>query len=71
MNISAKFWDRLANNLDRQGESYKQVHIKNVENAKKYLSMSDRVLDYGCATGTAAFEIADQVQEIRGIDISP
>ena len=70
MNISAMFWDRLANNFDEQEGRYKHAHIKTVENAKKYLNASDLVLDYGCATGTTAFELADQVKEIHGIDIS-
>ena len=70
MNISEKFWDMLAKNFDEQSEGYKQVHIKTVENAKKYLNAGDLVLDYGCATGTTAIEIADHVKEIHGIDIS-
>jgi 2-polyprenyl-3-methyl-5-hydroxy-6-metoxy-1,4-benzoquinol methylase len=70
MNISAKFWDALANSFDEQEGRYKHAHIKTVENAKKYLNASDLVLDYGCATGTTAFELADQVKEIHGIDIS-
>jgi len=64
------FWDMLAKNFDEQSEGYKQVHIKTVENAKKYLNAGDLVLDYGCATGTTAIEIADHVKEIHGIDIS-
>jgi ubiquinone/menaquinone biosynthesis C-methylase UbiE len=70
MNISAWFWDSLANSFDEQEGRYKHAHLKAVENAKKYLNASDLVLDYGCATGTTAFEIAGQVKAIRGIDIS-
>lgn len=71
MNISAMFWNSLANNFDQQEGRYKQAHIKAVENAKEYLNVSDPVLDYGSATGTTAIEIADQAREIHGIDISP
>jgi 2-polyprenyl-3-methyl-5-hydroxy-6-metoxy-1,4-benzoquinol methylase len=71
MNISALFWNRLASNYDEQEEQYQQLHTTVVENAKKYLNASDSVLDYGCATGTKAFDLAGQVKEIHGIDISP
>ncbi|RPI35666.1 MAG: class I SAM-dependent methyltransferase, partial [Methanoregulaceae archaeon] len=37
---------------------------------KKYLNIGDIVLDYGCATGAMAFEIADNVKKIHGIAIS-
>lgn len=71
MNISEKFWDRLANGFDKQSESYRPSHIKTVENAKKHLKANDLVLDYGCATGLTAIEIADRVKEVHGIDFSP
>ena len=70
MNISAMFWDRLANNFDEQEGQYKHTHLKTVENVTKYLNANDLVLDYGCATGKTACEIAGQVKEVRGIDFS-
>ncbi|MCP4541364.1 MAG: class I SAM-dependent methyltransferase [Chloroflexi bacterium] len=70
MNVSAMFWNMLANNFDEQEGQYQQLQIKVAESAKKYLNVSDLVLDYGCATGAKAFELADQVKEIYGIDIS-
>lgn len=70
MNLSAKLWDFIADKYDNQGEGYQQAHRKTVKNAKKYLHPSDLVLDFGCATGTTAMEIADQVREVQGIDIS-
>lgn len=70
MNISKIFWDMAAGNFDELEGRYRHTHLKTVENTKKYLHMSDLVLDYGCATGTTAVEIADQVKAIHGIDIS-
>lgn len=61
----------LANHFDEQEGRYQNVHVKAVENTKKYLKARDVLLDYGCATGTTAIEIADRVKEIHGIDISP
>lgn len=71
MNISVQFWNMLANNFNEQEGRYKNAHIKTIEHTKKYLNADDLVLDYGCATGTTAFEIADQVKRVRGVDFSP
>jgi 2-polyprenyl-3-methyl-5-hydroxy-6-metoxy-1,4-benzoquinol methylase len=62
-----KFWDRMANQFDKQ-----TIHFEKppVEKAKEYLILTDIVLDYGCATGSVAIEIADNVEEVLGIDIS-
>jgi 2-polyprenyl-3-methyl-5-hydroxy-6-metoxy-1,4-benzoquinol methylase len=65
-----KFWDRSASTYDGSEPSSDPTHIKTVEAAQKYLDVSDVVLDYGCATGTIALEIADHVKEVHGIDIS-
>ncbi len=70
MHKSEKFWDGFANNWDRQAKNPSQTHIKAVENTKIYLNVNDIVLDYGCATGTVAIEIAGKVKEVHGIDIS-
>lgn len=71
MNKSEKFWDRLSNNFDKRvkkhfGENY----IKTMENTKKYLNVSDIVLDYACGTGIIAAELAGNVKKIHAIDIS-
>ncbi len=70
MNKSEKFWDRLAKNYDMGSKKDKRGHIKAVERIKKHLNESDSVLDYGCATGTLALDLADSVNAIHGIDIS-
>jgi 2-polyprenyl-3-methyl-5-hydroxy-6-metoxy-1,4-benzoquinol methylase len=70
MNRSEKFWDRLAGNFDRTGENTDSALLRSVENARKYLTAEDIVLDYGCATGAVAFEIAHMVKNVQGIDIS-
>jgi 2-polyprenyl-3-methyl-5-hydroxy-6-metoxy-1,4-benzoquinol methylase len=70
MNKPEKFWDRVAKNYDNTEERFEPIHAKVVENSKKYLNASDTVLDYGCATGTKAFELAGHVKKLQGIDIS-
>ena len=60
-----KFWNWLAKNYDDE------VGEQTVELTKKYLGKSDTVLDYGCARGAYTIALAGDVNEIRGIDISP
>lgn len=65
-----KIWDFLANSYDESEKNFQLVHIKAVENTKKYLNPDDIVLDYGCGTGTKSFEIAGDVKRVLGVDIS-
>ena len=60
----------MADKHDKAEERFEPIHLKIVEYTKKYLSGSEIVLDYGCATGTKTFELAGNVKEIQGIDIS-
>jgi ubiquinone/menaquinone biosynthesis C-methylase UbiE len=64
---SEKFWDRMANQFDKQTSHFEKPPV---EKAVRYLTLTNNVLDYGCATGSIAIEIADYVKEIKGIDIS-
>lgn len=70
MNKTEKFWDSIAKNFDKSEKRFDQIHIKTIENTKKYLNDSDIVLDYGCGTGTKALELVEKVKIIQGIDIS-
>jgi len=70
MNKSEKFWDRIANQWDKQGNKLDQTSLKAIENTKKYLNIGDIVLDYACGIGTITNEIAANVKEIQAIDIS-
>jgi len=67
---SEKYWDRAANTYDQEEKKDEQTYKKIIENTKKYLKISDIVLDYGCGTGLIANEIADNVKLIHAIDIS-
>jgi 2-polyprenyl-3-methyl-5-hydroxy-6-metoxy-1,4-benzoquinol methylase len=60
----------VAKNYDNTEERFEPIHVRVVENSKKYLKGSDIVLDYGCATGTKAFELAGHAKKIQGIDVS-
>jgi 2-polyprenyl-3-methyl-5-hydroxy-6-metoxy-1,4-benzoquinol methylase len=60
---SEKFWDRTA-------KSFEKIPVKTVEKIREHIKSGDTVLDLGCATGTIVNEIAKDVKEIHGIDIS-
>jgi 2-polyprenyl-3-methyl-5-hydroxy-6-metoxy-1,4-benzoquinol methylase len=67
---SESMWDKLAKNWDTPGVSLGENDLRIIERAKKYLDASNVVLDYGCATGSIAIEMASMAKEVRGIDIS-
>jgi 2-polyprenyl-3-methyl-5-hydroxy-6-metoxy-1,4-benzoquinol methylase len=67
---SESMWDKLAKNWDTPGVSLGENDLRIIERAKKYLDSSNVVLDYGCATGSIAIEMASMAKEVRGIDIS-
>ena len=70
MNKSKEFWNRASNSYDKTEERFEYIHSKSRKNTKKYLDKNNVVLDYGCGTGTTACEVANDVKEIYGIDIS-
>jgi ubiquinone/menaquinone biosynthesis C-methylase UbiE len=63
-------WNKLASGWDKPGISLGENDIKILEKTKKYLNNDSTVLDYGCATGSIALELARQVKEVYGLDIS-
>jgi len=69
---SEMFWDMGAKNMDTyaQNEGLKKLEGRRDEKLKKYLKAGDRVLDYGCGSGTIAIQCAGRVKEIQGIDFA-
>jgi len=70
MNKAEKFWDRMSDRFDTRSRKMDQTELRTLELCRKHLNSGDMVLDFGCAAGTMAFEIADHVKKIHGIDIS-
>jgi len=71
MITAEKLFDISAGNYDKTEEVRFKLHtINTIENTKRYLNTNDIVLDYGCATGTKALELAKTVKMIYAIDIS-
>jgi 2-polyprenyl-3-methyl-5-hydroxy-6-metoxy-1,4-benzoquinol methylase len=70
MSKSEKFWDRAAKRFEGQMNEDDKAAIVTLDLTRKYLQSSDIVLDFACAAGKYALEIAPQVKEVWGIDIS-
>ena len=70
MNKSEKFWDRLSHNYDQTAENDAAHYRESIQTIREHLDGSQRVLDIGCATGIISLEIAGEVKEVQGIDIS-
>jgi len=51
-NSAKKFWDKHASRYDASEKQFEPVSQDILEKTKKYLGPHDRVLDFGCATGT-------------------
>lgn len=70
MNKVENFWDGASHNYDNTEKRFEYIHHQSREKARKFLRSNDRVLDYGCGTGTTSCELSDRVNTIQGIDIS-
>jgi len=50
-NKTEKFWDRTADYYDKIEKRVEMTNLKFIEKAKKYVKVSDIVLDFGCGIG--------------------
>ena len=66
------FWHMNAKNMDTfaENEGLKKFEADRNKKLEKYLPGSDRILDYGCGTGTLALIFAGRAKEIHGIDFA-
>ncbi len=66
-----RIFDKSADTYDKREEKrFEIIHIRNMEKTKKQLNSNDIVLDFGCAIGTKALELANIVNKIDAIDLS-
>ena len=70
MNQTQKFWDKQAKNYDSSERQFEPVFLEVLAKTKAYLNAKDNILDFGCATGTKTFELAEGIKHIHGLDIS-
>lgn len=66
------FWHMNAKSMDTfaENEGLKKFEAERNEKLEKYLPGNNRILDYGCGTGTLSLRFAGRVKEIHGIDFA-
>ena len=65
-----KFWNRIASNYASVPIKDQLLFEKTIDDIQRYLKTDDKLLDFGCGTGTYSIAVADSVKEITAIDIS-
>ena len=69
-NSPEKFWDLISSKYAASPISDKSAYETKITKLKTYLTPAMSVLDVGCATGTQCGDIANNVKQVTGIDIS-
>ena len=65
-----KFWNLISSKYAASPIRDRTAYDKKIQRLKTYLSPESLVLDIGCGTGTQCCDIAADVKQVTGIDIS-
>lgn len=65
------FWEKQATKYDKRMKSFSLEYQRTVERVIEYIHEDSVVLDVACGTGIVSLEIAQYVDKIEAIDISP
>jgi len=71
MEVSPKFWDKIADKYSRQPIADEASYQEKLEKSQSYFRPDMELLEFGCGTGGTAIIHAPHVKHIRAIDISP
>src|SRR5262245_51026994 len=66
----ARFWDRIARKYAADKIADVAGYERTLEHTRRHLKASDKVLEFGCGTGTTALKLAPFVARIVATDIS-
>ena len=69
-NAPEKFWDLISSRYAASPIADRAAYETKLARIKTYLAPEMSVLDIGCATGTQCGDIAGEVRQVTGIDIS-
>ena len=69
-NSPEKFWNLISSKYAASPISDRRAYETKIAKLKAYLKPEMSVLDIGCATGTQCGDIAGNVRQVIGIDIS-
>ena len=67
---NARFWDRIARKYASDPISDMGGYERTLERVRHYLRPGDRVLEFGCGTGTTALKLAPSLENLLATDIS-
>ncbi len=65
-----EFWNLIASRYAASPIADMTAYRTKIENIKPYLSAESVVLDIGCGTGTQCLDLAGNVKQVTGVDIS-
>jgi len=65
-----RFWDRLAEKYARNPVGDMPAYEKTLERTSSWLGERDRILEFGCGTGSTALRLAPAVAHVTATDIS-
>ena len=71
MEVSPRFWDKIAARYSRRPIADEASYRKKLEISQTYFRPDMELLEFGCGTGGTAIIHAPYVRRIRAIDISP
>jgi len=71
MEVSSRFWDKIAVKYSKQSIGDEESYQKKLEESQSYFRPDMELLEFGCGTGSTAIIHAPHVKHIRAIDISP
>ena len=71
MDKTVKFWDNVSKLFGNTNRTMNSPALQTIrQNANKYFTSTDKILDIGCGPGDITFEIARKTQEVFATDIS-
>jgi 2-polyprenyl-3-methyl-5-hydroxy-6-metoxy-1,4-benzoquinol methylase len=65
-----QFWNKQAKRYDNSERQFTPVYKKIMNSTLTCLEKTDTLLDLGCATGTKAIKLAEDVKHVHGVDIA-
>jgi len=68
---SAAFWDRVARRYAKMSMRNADDYERTLNMIRAYLRPDDRVLEFGCGTGTTALKLSSAVGSYIATDYSP
>lgn len=71
MEVSPRFWDKIAVKYSRRPIADEASYRKKLEKSQTYFRPDMELLEFGCGTGGTAIIHAPYVKRVRAIDISP